>query len=270
LTIGEVPESAMGNNAAAREALIPEDSGGVPADQSGTSLPVAHGDRPQIIYALIARSAGADGQLPKEVLCDYSALNNNAEAQIRACLQKFSEENCLKSFVYGEKHGLHYMSEDSLWFVCLADKAYGNDRPFLCLKALQDALKQQNPSGAVAALSSFSSFREEMKRIVTHWNSESAGNERLQRMTQSVKDIHENLLDSIDHLMERGEKIDVLVSRSQILSESSDSFRRETRVLTNRIRWRNIKSYIILGLLVLAVIFIIILMSCGGFSFKDC
>mmetsp|Transcript_3121 Transcript_3121/g.5137 ORF Transcript_3121/g.5137 Transcript_3121/m.5137 type:complete len:262 (-) Transcript_3121:60-845(-) len=261
----------MGNNQG-REALIPGNSAGVPGAQSdasfqsGASLQPAGNNRPQIVYALIARSmsetSSATGLLPKEVLCEYSSLEQNSEAQIRDLLPKFTPDNASKSYTFGDNHGLHYIFEDSLWFVCLADKAYGNARPFSCLKALQEAFQRQK-SGA--------NFRDEMKKIVSHWNSpEAAVSERVLRMNQAVNDIHENLLDSLDNLMERGEKIDVLVQRSLVLSENSSSFARESRVLHNRIRWRNLKSFIILGLLVFVVIFVIVLMSCGGFSFKDC
>merc|ERR1712060_960034 len=86
---------------------------------------------------------------------------------------------------------------------------------------------------------------------------------RIASMLQTVQHINDNLMDSIEKILERQEKIELLVTRSQMLSMSSSSFRREAVQVRQRIWWQNLRMWLILAGIVLLVILLIVVSSCG-------
>merc|ERR1712032_347513 len=97
----------------------------------------------------------------------------------------------------------------------------------------------------------------------------SPGADRVGVMSEKVKQINDNLLDSIDKILERQEKIELLVDRSQSLSDSSASFRREAEQLRRVVWWRNVRTMACLSLIAFLAIVVIIMMACGP-TFASC
>lgn len=68
----------------------------------------------------------------------------------------------------------------------------------------------------------------------------------------------------------RGERLDLLVNQTESLQENSTSFRVSSRHLARQMFWKNIKLYVVVGVIVLFIIYVIISMSCGGLTWQTC
>lgn len=58
------------------------------------------------------------------------------------------------------------------------------------------------------------------------------------------------MIDNIEKVLNRGEKIDLLVGRTQDLSDSAQDFRYRSKKLKNTMWWRNVKLIVVLLVIV--------------------
>lgn len=210
--------------------------------------------RPQIIFGLVTRG-------PEIVLAEYAGLTGNFEEATRKFIQNIKPGNAQedwKSYTCGEQ-AFHYIIDGELWYVCMADRTMERRLPFGFLSALKDLFDERFKKEVWSKAGAFSlndQFRDDIAVLMEKYNSPDA--DRVASMTAKVRQIEDGLMDSIDKLMDRQEKIELLVNRSQVLSESSSSFNRESTRLHRTIRWRNLKTHLILGGIAILVIIILV------------
>eukprot|EP00434_Breviolum_minutum_P009932 symbB.v1.2.008754.t1/scaffold544.1/size189386/11 len=154
-------------------------------------------ERKQIIYALVIRSQ-------KVVLAEYTALAGNFQQATIQILQKLESSTEWKSYIYGE-YAFHYIVDPAseLWFVCMADREVGRRIPFGFLQAEQ--------TESAIAYGMQSDFREELQFLLERYNSPDV--DRVASMMAKVQHINDHLMESIDKILERQEKIELLATR---------------------------------------------------------
>ena len=67
----------------------------------------------------------------------------------------------------------------------------------------------------------------------------------------------------IEQVLDRGEKIELLVDKTDYLQHESFTFKREARRLKSKMYWRNVRMTLLIVFAVLLVIYIIICFTCG-------
>ncbi|CAE6970681.1 vamp7B [Symbiodinium natans] len=221
-------------------------------------------ERPQIIYALVIR-----GQ--RVVLAEYTALAGNFQQATIQILQKLESTHEWKSYIYGE-YAFHYIVDQSLnlWFVCMAERLLGRRIPFGFLQAVQDGFLEAYTAEQVESAIAYGmqeNFRERLRELMERYNSQDV--DRVQSMMAKVQHINDHLMDSIDKILERQEKIDLLVHRSEVLSASASSFRRDAEHLRRRVWWQNARTMAVMACVLVIAILVVVLASCG-FSFSHC
>ena len=73
----------------------------------------------------------------------------------------------------------------------------------------------------------------------------------------------------MDKVIERGEKIEILVKKSETLSEQSLDMKNTARTVKNKMWWKNKKILIGIIIIVLILIFLLLGIICG-FTFDKC
>lgn len=87
-----------------------------------------------------------------------------------------------------------------------------------------------------------------------------------------ISSIQNVLIENIDILLERGERLDLLVSRAKTLATESSSFRRQSHRLQQSTEWLPMKKLVMLflvGVFVLGV-YLVLAFNCGGLSLTNC
>lgn len=79
-----------------------------------------------------------------------------------------------------------------------------------------------------------------------------------------------NLLLFAENVTARGERLELLVNKTENLRDTSVSFRKTSRNLARAMFWNNIKMYVIVGAVVLFIIYVIVSMVCGGLLWQEC
>ncbi|KAJ5194556.1 uncharacterized protein N7498_007994 [Penicillium cinerascens] len=87
------------------------------------------------------------------------------------------------------------------------------------------------------------------------------------REIDSVRDI---MTENIERVLERGERIDLLVDKTDRLGGSAHDFRIRSRGLRRRMWWKNIKLMVLLGVVVIFLLYLFIGMGCGLPAWSSC
>lgn len=78
------------------------------------------------------------------------------------------------------------------------------------------------------------------------------------------------MTENIERVLERGERIDLLVDKTGRLGNSAKDFRVRSRGLRRRMWWKNIKVMVLLVIVVLFLIYLFVGMGCGLPAWGKC
>jgi len=83
----------------------------------------------------------------------------------------------------------------------------------------------------------------------------------------NVKDI---MTENIERVLERGERIDLLVDKTDRLGGSARDFRVRSRGLRRKMWWKNVKLMVLLGVVVVFLLYLFIGFGCGLPGWSRC
>ncbi|KDO19185.1 hypothetical protein SPRG_14796 [Saprolegnia parasitica CBS 223.65] len=214
-----------------------------------------------IVYALIARG--------KTVLAEYTASSGNFPTVTRVLLAKIPLDDSKMSYVY-DKHVFHYVVKDGITYLCMADNDFKRRVPFQFLDDLKARfLTTYGDRGRTAiAFAMNAEFQHVIQRQMDYFNANPEVDTVVQ-VQQTLDDVKDTMVENIEKVLGRGEKFELLVDRTDQLSQQSFVFNRKSRKLRKVMWWRSMKMWVCLGCLGLLVIYLVISMACG-FDFSSC
>ncbi|GAD97728.1 conserved hypothetical protein [Paecilomyces variotii No. 5] len=113
------------------------------------------------------------------------------------------------------------------------------------------------------------SFNAELRSLLQTYNtappSDSLASAR--REIDSVRDI---MTANIEQVLERGERIDLLVDKTDRLGGSARDFRMRSRGLRRRMWWKNVKLMVLLVVVVVFLVYLFVGMGCGLPAWGKC
>ena len=90
---------------------------------------------------------------------------------------------------------------------------------------------------------------------------------KIAEVNDKVEATKQVMKDNVQKVIERGDNIETLIEKTDILVQTSDSFRVNTKTLKQKIWWKNVKIWIILIIVVLVLFWLIFSLACG-FKFQ--
>lgn len=100
------------------------------------------------------------------------------------------------------------------------------------------------------------SFNAELKHLMVEYGTTSAGrDDAISNAQREIDDVRGIMTRNIEGLLERGERIDLLVDKTDRLGGSASEFRLRSRGLKRQMWWKNVK---LMGLLALVAILIVL------------
>ena len=94
--------------------------------------------------------------------------------------------------------------------------------------------------------------------------------DKVQRVRNEVDRVKDIMVSNIETLVERGERLELLVDKTDQLSQHSVSFKQTSRTLQRRMWWQNTRLKVGLAVGVIVGIYIIVSISCGGLAWPNC
>ena len=103
-------------------------------------------------------------------------------------------------------------------------------------------------------------------------NSESHSEERddkIQEINNEIEKTKESVHQSINLVIDRGERLDNLMDRSEHLAENASMFNRQSKRLRRKMWWKKIRMALLLIFILFLIIMLFIWGICG-INFKHC
>jgi len=205
-----------------------------------------------IIYVLVA-----NGPI---VLAEYSPKTGNFTEIVRKILNQIPIHRHKKTYAADDTL-FHYLVDDNgLVFMCMADTAAGHRIPFALLDDVRNKFLAQ-----FGKQSSWKGKRENelddtfgriLKERLEYFNTPEA--DQVRRVRGEIDHVKEVMIQNIDKVLLRGEKIEVLVNETDKLQTKSFSFKQESTRLKRRLWWKNMYLWVCICVLLLAIIVVLV------------
>lgn len=212
-----------------------------------------------IIYSLIARGT--------TVLVDYTESSGNFQQITGSILQKIPLHDDTKcTYVSGSYH-FHVIVDDGLVYLCMADEDFGKRQPYAFLEEIKRRFV--NSSLKQRAISAHAyEFRRDFGQVLASQMSLYSDpgfdeSDQIAKVRKEVNEVKDVMTQNIEKVLERGEKIDVLVGKTEELDHSSQVFHRQAKRLRREMWWKNKKICLILVFVVAIIIAVIVLAILG-------
>jgi vesicle-associated membrane protein 7 len=217
-----------------------------------------------LIYCMVAR--GKD-----TILAEYSGCSGNFTSYVPQVMRKLDISKLLSNYVL-ERYSFFVLAREGYVYLVLADSNYELRIAISFLKEVEALFKSrfsESERRHAIAYKLNESFQPALKAKVQEY-SEKRNVDKISQLKQKMSELEEQAMKNLDKIIERGEKIDIMVERTKVMSETSYDLRTQATSVRRTMWWRNKKMCLLLVLLVLFVIFVIVLIACGGFSFSKC
>jgi len=212
-----------------------------------------------ILYALISRDTN--------VLAEYTCTGGNFPTVTRVLLGKISIQDDRMSYSY-DKHVFHYIVSDGIIFLCMADPDMSRRAVFAFLEDIITIWRERVSSIEQQSAIAFSwndQFAPILQERIDYYNKDPKdARDTISRVKSQIDSVKEAMIENIDRILERGEKIELLVDKTDDLNSESFKFVRNTTKLRNHIWYSNLRVYLLIAGVVLVITGIIIFAICGG------
>jgi len=214
----------------------------------------------QLIYAFVARGT--------VVLAEYTEFTGNFTTIAAQCLQKLPASN--NKFTYNcDGHTFNYLVEDGFTYCVVAVESVGRQIPIAFLDRVKEDFTKKYGGGkaATAAANSLnrefgSKLKEHMQYCVDHPEEVS----KLAKVKAQVSEVKGVMMENIEKVLDRGEKIELLVDKTENLRSQAQDFRQQGTKVRRKMWLQNMKIKLIVLGIIIALILIIILSVCHGFK----
>ena len=217
-----------------------------------------------LVYSLISRGA--------VVLCEHTTDGHSGNfASICLTLLKKvdSTQDTKLSYLY-DQHVFHYSVSNGLTFLLMSDSSYLRIHAFEYLREVeQKFISQFSERWKSANAYAFQSdFERDLSNLMGKF--EGKKDTKIAAIQQNINVVKDTMILNLDKVIERGERIELLVEKSEVLDQHAFKFRREAVKLKRRMWWKNVKWWIIIAIVLTLVIYLILALSCGGPKLPKC
>jgi vesicle-associated membrane protein 7 len=107
-------------------------------------------------------------------------------------------------------------------------------------------------------------FNSQLKQLMVDYGTTKAGqNDAFANVQSEIDNVRGIMTENIERVLERGERIDLLVDKTDRLGGSARDFRVRSRGLRRRMWWKNAKLMVLLVVVVIFLIYLLVGFGCG-------
>lgn len=112
-------------------------------------------------------------------------------------------------------------------------------------------------------------FNASLKSLLSTYNT-APPEDSLASARKEIDNVRDIMTENIERVLERGERIDLLVDKTDRLGGSARDFRVRSRGLRRRMWWKNVKLMVLLVVVVIFLIYLFVGMGCGLPAWGKC
>nr|XP_012996612.2 vesicle-associated membrane protein 7 isoform X2 [Cavia porcellus] len=162
-------------------------------------------------------------------------------------------------------------AKDRIVYLCITDDDFERSRAFNFLNEVKKRFQTTYGSRAQTALpyAMNSEFSSVLAAQLKH-HSENKGLDKVMETQAQVDELKGIMVRNIDLVAQRGERLELLIDKTENLVDSSVTFKTTSRNLARAMCMKNIKLTIIIIIVSIVFIYIIVSSLCGGFTWPSC
>ncbi|OCK78770.1 synaptobrevin-domain-containing protein [Lepidopterella palustris CBS 459.81] len=233
-----------------------------------------------LLYSCIAHNS--------TILTEHTASASSQTSSLASLiLPKISHSTPQKlTYTHGQ-YFIHYIasapseypssrpSAGGLTYLVIADATLGRRIPFGFLVTIKqrflDDFKPDDIDFASLPAYGCAAFNGTLKKFMVEQGTTEAGQQDALRTVQTeIAGVREIMTENIERVLERGERIDLLVDKTDRLGSSARDFRVRSRGLRRRMWWKNVRLMTLLVVVVLFLIYLFIGFGCGLPGWSKC
>ncbi|EFQ97079.1 vesicle-associated membrane protein 714 [Nannizzia gypsea CBS 118893] len=164
-------------------------------------------------------------------------------------------------------------SHSALSYLVVATAEQGRRIPFaFLLEMKRKFLASYIPDSTdYAALPAYgcAAFNNDLRGLLHTFNT-TPPSDSLASARREIDNVRDIMTENIERVLERGERIDTLIDKTDRLGSSARDFRVRSRDLRRRMWWKNTKVMVLLIVVVLFLIYLFVGMGCGLPAWGSC
>ena len=233
---------------------------------------------PKCPYACVASPSG-------EILVERSASNGNASNIAGLMLQRLprkANEHGRKTYTMGAEgytFRLAWRANENAFVVL--EKGLGDPGAWKFLGRMRKQWEAQFGSMPLVDMeitttvarpfaSTLADMLEEPARFIRGGSADPNGsNDELGAVSERLEAVRTVMHDSIEKVLERGERIELLVDRADRLEQNAENFAKRSNALKRQYQWRNARCYMMFGAAVAFGLLVLAVSQCGP-TFAEC
>ncbi|XP_073032402.1 vesicle-associated membrane protein 727 [Primulina eburnea] len=223
-----------------------------------------------LIYSFVAKGT--------VVLAEHTPYSGNFSTIAVQCLQKLPSNS--SKYTYScDGHTFNFLLDNGFVFLVVADESMGRSVPFIFLEKVKDDFKQrygesiknddQHPLADddedddlfedrfSIAYNLDREFGPRLKEHMEYCMNHPEEINKLSKLKTQITEVKGIMMDNIEKVLDRGEKIELLVDKTETLQFQADSFQRQGRQLRRKMWLQNLHMKLMIGGAVLVLLFIL-------------
>ncbi|KAL6192260.1 hypothetical protein ACLB2K_038645 [Fragaria x ananassa] len=213
-----------------------------------------------LIYSFVARGT--------VILAEYTEFTGNFTSIASQCLQKLPASN--NKFTYNcDAHTFNYLVENGFTYCVVAAESAGRQVPIAYLERIKDDFNKRYAGGKAGTATANGlnrefgpKLKEHMKYCVEHPEEIN----KLAKVKAQVSEVKGVMMENIEKVLDRGEKIELLVDKTDNLRSQAQDFKQQGTKMRRKMWFQNMKMKLIVAGIVVALGLILFLSICGGFK----
>lgn len=216
-----------------------------------------------ILYVLVARGS--------VVLAEFSGTTTNASAIARQILEKAPGNDDMNVSYSQDRYIFHVKRTDGLTVLCMADENAGRRIPFAFLEDIHQRFVRTYGRAVLSAQAY--AMNDEFSRVMSQqmeYYSSDPNADRINRLKGEMSQVRNVMIENIDKVLERGDRLELLVDKTENLQGNTFRFRKQTRRFRSTVWWKNVKLTVMLIVLLLVIVYIVMAFVCHGPLLPSC
>ncbi|XP_076892460.1 putative vesicle-associated membrane protein 726 [Bidens hawaiensis] len=213
-----------------------------------------------LIYSLVARGT--------VVLAEYTEFSGNFHTIAAQCLQKLPTTT--NRFTYNcDGHTFNFLREQGYTYCVVAVESAGRELPIAFLERTKDDFSKKYGAGkgkTAGAKSLSKEFGPKMKEQMQYCVSHPEEISKIAKVKAQVSEVKGVMMENIEKVLERGEKIELLVDKTDNLRNQAQDFKKQGTKMKRKMWIENMKVKLIVFSIVVVLAVIVILSICPGFK----
>ncbi|KAK6929608.1 Longin domain [Dillenia turbinata] len=212
-----------------------------------------------LIYSFVARGT--------VILAEYTEFKGNFTSIAAQCLQKLPSSN--NKFTYNcDGHTFNFHVENGFTYCVVAVESAGRQIPIAFLERIKEDFTKRYGGGkasTVAAKGLNREFGPKLKEQMQYCVDHPEEINKIAKVKAQVSEVKGVMMQNIEKVLDRGEKIELLVDKTENLRSQAQDFRQQGTKMKRKMWVQNMKIKLIVAGIVAALILLILMTICPGF-----